>query len=62
LVAREPEWPVEASRVSVSFGSNALGRADGMSGHVGHPLIAIDFFGAAEFRDVPKADMGKQYA
>jgi hypothetical protein len=41
---------------SHSLGQTRLGRADGRSGHVGYPLIAIDFCDAAKFRNVPQAE------
>jgi hypothetical protein len=38
-------------------GRSRSGRADSRFGHVGFPLIAIDFCDAAAFRDVPFSDI-----
>jgi hypothetical protein len=38
-------------------GQPGPGRANSRFNHVGFPLIAIEFCGAAEFRDVPITDV-----
>jgi hypothetical protein len=62
--AEEEYWPFseETLQAFVSerdfrLGQSRPGRAGSRLGHVGFPLIAIDFCGAATFRDVPTADV-----